>query len=378
MKPGSEAELAEAIGSATDPLVIIGGGTKPIGTPVEGESLSVSGIAGIRRYEPQALTLVAGAGTPVAEINHELARHKQMLAFEPMDCRDLLGTDGEPTIGGIVAANMSGPRRVQTGACRDYLLGVRFIDGSGRVIRNGGRVMKNVTGYDLVRLLAGSHGTLGVLTEIALKVLPRPEAAGVLLLTGLTDQDAVRCLEAALTSPFEVTGAAHTPRGLDGDPVTMIRVEGFEDSVRYRCFRLRDLLREFGDIDLETGAERIAAGWKWVRDVECFGDEKGDVWRISTKPGDAPSLVENLRRQTEVAVLYDWGGGLVWIKTEAGTDLREGCGDIDGHATLIRASVADRLRLGVFHPQPDRLRRISLGLKAKFDPRGILNPGLMN
>ncbi len=377
MIPADESELREAIASAQGPLVIAGGGTRPVGKPLQGTALTVSGLAGIRQYEPQALTLVAGAGTPLSAIEAELACTRQRLAFEPMDHRGLLGSEGVPTVGGVVAANVSGPRRVQAGACRDYLLGVRFVDGAGTVIKNGGRVMKNVTGYDLVRLMAGSYGTLGVLTEVAFKVLPEPECRSVLLIYGLSDDAAVRSMSAALTSPFEVTGAAHTPSGLDGDPVTMIRVEGFEDSVSYRTAQLRDRLAGAGDICIETDPQNTANGWRWVRDVESFHGLPGDVWRLSLKPSDAPGLVDRIRKQCEVRILYDWGGGLVWACVAEGTDLRQLCGPFAGHATLVRAKSDVRSRLPVFHPQPAPLNRIADALRAKFDPRQILNPGLM-
>src|SRR6056297_3701988 len=204
LAPASEAELAEIVAKTSEPLRVIGGGTRPIGVPVNAQPLTTSGLSGVELYEPGALTLVVKAGTPVAEVERTLAAEGQRLAFEPMDHRGLLATTGEPTIGGVFAANVSGPRRIQTGAARDFLLGVRFVDGTGQVIRNGGRVMKNVTGYDLVKLLAGSRGTLGVLTEVALKVLPRPEAQRTLVLHDLSDDDAIGCLAAGMASPFEV------------------------------------------------------------------------------------------------------------------------------------------------------------------------------
>lgn len=373
MKPENETALAEILKRADAPLRIVGGGTRPIGT-VTGQELSTAGLSGIRLYEPGAMTIVAGAGTPLSTLNDALAEGKQRLAFEPMDHRGLLGTTGEPTIGGVVAGNVSGPRRIQVGACRDALLGVRFVDGTGRLLKNGGRVMKNVTGYDLVKLMAGSWGTLGVLTEVSLKVLPVPEAVGVVLIKGLRDQEAVRALSMALGSPFDVTGAAHTPCGIDGAPVTMIRVEGFTDSVAYRTERLQSLLAEFGRSTVETDPERTAAGWKWVRDVEAFHGQAGDVWRFSVKPSEGPELTTQLAHQwPEAQVLYDWGGGLVWALLPKGVDAR--LPGLQGHATLIRASETPGAR--TFHPEPAPLAVLSAGLRAKFDPKGILNPGMM-
>lgn len=375
MTPQTETDLAEIIRAAEAPLSIRGGGTRPIGHPVEGEVLSASAISGIELYEPGALTLVARAGTPLSEIEAVLEDEGQRLAFEPMDHRGLLGTTGTPTIGGVVAANVSGPRRIQVGAARDFLLGVRFVDGRGEVIRNGGRVMKNVTGYDLVKLMAGSYGTLGVMTEVSLKVLPMTQATGVLLFEGLQDDVAVRVLSRALGSPFEVTGAAHAQRGVDGAPVTMIRLEGSEASVAYRARRLRAELAEFGDSIVMTDQDKIAEDWAWVRDVAPFHGREGHVWRLSVKPGDAPGLVALL---PGVEALYDWGGGLIWLLCPPGAGL-DGAAiravlaqSGGGHATLIRG-----LDANVFQPMSVPVAALQEGLRLKFDPKGWLNPGLM-
>jgi glycolate oxidase FAD binding subunit len=369
----SEAEIAEAVKSAKGPLRIIGGGTRSIGRPVTGEALPVSGLTGITLYEPGALTLVAKAGTPLAEIEATLAGENQRLAFEPIDYRPLLGTEGTPTIGGAIAANASGPRRIAVGAARDHMLGVRYVDGTGNVIKNGGRVMKNVTGYDLVKLMTGSWGTLGVLTEISIKVLPAVDFEASLILHGLTTEDAVRAMSDALGSPFEVTGAAHMALA-DDLPSTMLRLEGFENSVRYRLSALKDRLAKFGDMS-DVEGEPSRAAWRRIRDAEMFAGWSGDVWRVSTRPSDGPALIGRMGK--ECHTMLDWGGGLIWVLAPDGTDLRKTLGSFSGHATLIRASDTTRIALPVFHPEPAPVAQLSAGLRAKFDPKGILNPGLM-
>lgn len=369
MTPTTESELAEMVATASGPLAIMGGGTR--GVSVQGAELSLSGLRGIDLYEPGSLTIVAAAGTSMAEIKAVLAEENQRLAFEPMDHRGLLGTTGEPTIGGVVAANVSGPRRIQTGACRDFLLGVRFVDSTGTAIKNGGRVMKNVTGYDLVKLLAGSWGTLGVLSQVSLKVLPKSETQITVMIRGLNVQDAVGAMSAALGSPFEVTGAAFCP---DENATVMIRVEGFEPSVVYRASRISDLLKGIGEVSQTSDAETSATIWNAIRDVNEFHAAPGDVWRLSVKPSDAPVISERLQAD---GLLFDWGGGLIWARVKEGTDLRARLGSFGGHATLVRASVESKQRLGAFQPQPAPLEAISAGLRTRFDPRGIFNQGLM-
>ena len=375
MKPVDESQLAEAVASAKGSLRIQGSGTRGVGGPRPGEVLSVAGLSGISLYEPGALTIVAQAGTPLAEIEAALDAEGQRLAFEPMDHRVLLGTKGVPTIGGVVAGNVSGPRRVAVGACRDFLLGVRFVDGMGRIIKNGGRVMKNVTGYDLVKLMAGSFGTLGVLSEVSLKVLPQPETAASLMLywkaDTSTDADAVKAMSVALNSPFEVTGAAHMQQSDQGCPVTVIRIEGLQASVTYRLKKLQELLAGFGDVDLLNDPDEVAALWLSIRDVQAWRGADQDIWRLSVKPSDAPDIVGWMPEGTRI--FYDWGGGLIWAACEAGTELRTKIGGFKGHATLVRGRAnGDR-----FQPEPPAIAAISQKLRAKFDPKGILNPGLM-
>jgi glycolate oxidase FAD binding subunit len=365
----SEAALAEAIKSANGPLSIRGGGTR--GIEVEGAALSAAGLRGVTLYEPGALTLVAQAGTPISEIDALLQGENQRLAFEPMDHRSLMATSGEPTLGGVIAGNVSGPRRIQGGAARDYALGVRFVDGAGTVIKNGGRVMKNVTGYDLVKLMCGSHGTLGVLTEVALKVLPRPETQATLVLHGLSDEAALSAMATAMRSPFEVTGAAHGVGLAESGATTLLRIEGFETSVTYRIEALKNLLSSVG-ADMSV-ADASASGpiWEKLRDVGAFAGREGDVWRVSCKATDAGELAA---RSGALEWFFDWAGGLIWLLAKPGADLRAGLGNFDGHATRVRGTQGPVPR---FHPEAPGVARLSAGLRARFDPRGILNSGLM-
>jgi glycolate oxidase FAD binding subunit len=385
-RPDSEAELAELIRATNAPLSIHGGGTR--GFSVDGAPLDTTGLHGINLYEPGALTMVVGAGTPLQEIDTILAEKGQRLAFEPMDHRTLLGTQGEPTIGGIAAANISGPRRLQAGAARDHMLGVRFVSGTGEVIKNGGRVMKNVTGYDLVKLMAGSYGTLGVLTEVSLKVQAIPQAEATLVLRGQTIGDAIADLSRAMGTPFDVSGAAYVGMEIvENAALRLIRVEGMAGSVAYRAERLKDLLG--ADEVLEDEASREL--WARIRDVRDFAPDRADrdgntdnaIWRISVAPSAAPAIHSALveARLTHAAVC-DWSGGLIWLRTpltgDAGAQvIRDVIGRHGGHATLIRGKTALSQDVPVFHPQTAVLEKIAAGLRQKFDPKGILNAGLM-
>jgi glycolate oxidase FAD binding subunit len=355
-----ESEISEAIRGASGPLAITGGGTR--GALRGGERLSTAGMTGISLYEPGALTLVVRAGTPVAEVEAVLAGERQRLAFEVPDMRGILGREGVSTIGGVVAANASGPRRIQAGACRDSLLGVRFVDGRGEVIKNGGRVMKNVTGYDLVKLMAGSWGTLGVLTEVSFRVQAVPEAEATVVVPVADAVAGVAVLSRALGSPFDVTGAAWDGRAL-------VRIEGMAGSVTYRAQALQALIG--GEI-VNEGASAVL--WRAVRDVEVLQGVTGALWRVSVKPSDGPRVLATLG---DVPALLDWGGGLLWcvLADDVATSLalRETVGRLGGHATRLRgaADVPD------FHPEMAPVAALSRALRQQFDPRGIFNPGLM-
>lgn len=359
MRPVTEADLAEAVAGATAPLMVRGGGTRMLGHAV-GEVLETSGLSGVELYEPGALTLVVRAGTPLAEVETVLAGDRQRLAFEPPDLRGLLGREGVSTIGGVLAANASGPRRVQTGAARDAALGVRFVDGTGTVVKNGGRVMKNVTGYDLVKLMAGSRGTLGVLTEVSFKVQALPEAEATLIVEGLGDEAGLASLRMALGSPFDVSGAArHSGRSL-------VRVEGMAGSVAYRLGQLRK--RTGGDVTVAEG-EASARLWREVRDVVPLQGKPGEVWRIATLPTAAAGIVAGL----EGEALWDWGGGLIWLLLDHGRGAEVAATVAGkGHATLVKGQGGP-----VFPREAPEVAALVAGLKGRFDPRGILNAGMM-
>jgi len=386
--PTDEAELAVAVGDAAakrTPLAVEGGGTRRgLGRPTQtSATLSTAGLTGVTLYEPAELVISARAGTPLETVESLLANRNQRLAFEPIDHRAILASAGAPTIGAVAAANLSGPRRIQVGAARDSLIGLRVVTGRGDVVKSGGRVMKNVTGYDLVKFLAGSYGTLGVFSEVTFKVAPIPETETTIVIGGLDDQTAVKALSAALASPWSVTGAAHLPPFEHEIARTLIRIEGFNASVRERRDKLVTALASFGR------AEAVPAGasssiWKAVRDLAALGAPKRSVvWRVSVKPSDGPTLVAELRRTLPCRVLYDWGGGLVWIAANDTGDgagamvVREAVARIGGHATLIRAADHVRLSVDVFEPQAPAVMDLSRRIKATFDPEGILNPGRM-
>ena len=359
MRPVTEAELAEAVAGASGPLLVCGGGTRTLGH-AEGAVLETGGLTGVELYEPGAVTLVVKAGTPLAEVERVLAGERQRLAFEVPDMRGLLGREGVSTIGGVLAANATGPRRVQAGAARDAALGVRFVDGIGSVVKNGGRVMKNVTGYDLVKLLAGSRGTLGVLSEVSFKVQALPEAQATLIVEGFGDEAGLAALRSALGSPFDVSGAArHSGRSL-------IRVEGMAGSVAYRAGQLRE--RVGGDVAVVEG-DASAKLWREVRDVVPLQGKPGEVWRIATLPTVAAEVVARSGGEA----LWDWGGGLIWLLAEPGQGAEVAAAVAGrGHATLVKGEGGP-----VFPPEGPDVAALVAGLKAKFDPRGILNRGMM-
>ncbi len=387
-RPKDETELAAIIGDAfarEEPLELVAGGSKRgLGRPLQlPHTLDLSGFSGIRNYEPEELVLTAGASTPMAEIEAALAEKRQMLAFEPGDWRKLLGSEAaRPTLGGAIAANLSGPRRIRQGAARDHFLGFHGVSGRGEAFKAGGRVVKNVTGYDLPKLMAGSFGTLAALTEVTLKVLPCPEATRTLAILGLDDEAARRAMSVALKSSHEVSGAAHLPAGASAaGPRTLLRLEGPAPSVAARAAALRQELAEFGAIErLDDAASHEL--WRSVRDVLPVAAPGAAVWRVSVAPTEGPALAARVAMAHETRHFFDWGGGLVWLAVTGADDggaetIRGAFARAGGHATLIRAPDALRTAVPPFEPQAAPLAALSGRVKTQFDPRRILNRGRM-
>ncbi|MBS7544577.1 FAD-binding protein [Ancylobacter oerskovii] len=400
LRPRDEAEVVETVRWAVSDgrtLDVAGTGTKrALGRHIQTDAtLDLSALTGVTLYEPAELVLSARAGTPVAEIEALLAASSQMMAFEPMDYGPLLGRPrGEGTLGGLMATNLAGPRRPFAGAARDHALGVRAVSGRGEAFKAGGRVVKNVTGYDLPRGLSGSYGTLAAFTELTIKVLPRPETLETLLIYGLDDATAAKAMSAAVGSYYDVSGAAHVPfalagripaLALAGTSVTALRLEGVPPSIRHRREKLEGLLGGFGGLG-HLEAEASAALWAALRDVEPFaGDLARAVWRVSTAPMAAAAIGATVV-QAGGACFYDWAGGLIWIEMPdadpraelvRGAVAKAGGQKSGGHATLVRADAAARAALDVFQPLDPVTGALVKRMKDGFDPSRVLSPGRM-
>jgi glycolate oxidase FAD binding subunit len=400
--PADLDELRDAIGEALamdEPLEVLAGGSKRgLGRPLQlPRMLDLSRLAGIRDYQPSELVLTAGAATPIEEIDAALAEARQMLAFEPPDLGALFALPpavaGRRTLGGALACNLSGPRRIKSGAARDHFLGFRGVSGRGEVFKAGGRVVKNVTGYDLCKLMAGSFGTLAALEEVTVKVLPQPEAISTVMLCGLDALAAVRILNRALASPHEVSGAVYIPAPTAGlmsisgsSAVAALRIEGPYPSV---IFRREQLLAELGS-DCEASSldeEASIAFWRAIRDVlPLAGSGDRAMWRVSIAPSRGGELGEALARRLDTSWYLDWAGGVVWAAIAGAEDggaavirdaIRGADGRGTGHATLIKGSPELRRSVSVFEPQPPPLKALVRRIKESFDPRRILNPGRM-
>ncbi|GAB5467428.1 MAG: FAD-binding protein [Rhodospirillales bacterium] len=397
--PQDEAGLSEALTKASTegrPLELLGRGSKrAYGRPLQvADSLSLAAFSGVTLYEPEELVLSAGAATPMAEIEELLEESGQMLAFEPADLGPLL--DGKShaqrgdSLGGVIACNLSGPRRPKAGAARDHVLGMKGVTGEGACFKTGGRVVKNVTGYDLCKLLSGSFGTLAAITEITVKVLPRPEKTRTLLYHGLDAAAANRLFTKALGSAYDVSGAAFLPAAVAGASavdlisgagrsVAALRLEGPAPSVMARQAGLTAYLAELAEPVEELHAQRSRTFWREVRDCLPFAQRSTvAVWRLSLPPAAAAAALADLA-PGEGDFFLDWGGGQLWLACPESTPEPDGLAAlldrIGGHATLVRASESLRASLPVFMPQPAALSALAGRIKQSMDPKSVLNPG---
>ena len=391
-------EVVRAAIASEQPLEIIGHGSKRrIGQPMATNALlDLSALNAVTSYEPNELITTVQAGAPLADVQSLIDSRNQQFAFEPINTSALLGTPNLGTIGGMIGAGLAGPRRIKAGGARDHLLGAHGVSGFGDSFKAGGRVVKNVTGYDLCKLLAGSWGTLAVMTEVTLKVMPKPESERTLVLRGLDAVAANRAMTAALGSPFDVSGAAHVPNSafraegsglgdlaVQREGLTLLRLEGISASAAHRAAGLGKALAPFGTAEVLQDAAS-AALWSSIRDVEPLsaGGALGawPVWRIVCPPASGGALGERLARDTGGDVIYDWGGGLIWAALPPKPDaqaalVRQRVNAVGGHATLLRASDEVRRNVDVFHPQAAGLANLSERVRQSFDPKSILNRG---
>jgi len=378
-RPKSAAEVLELVadaGAAGRSLEIVGGGTKRSMGAVRAADavLSLAKLDKVLDYAPEELVLTAQPGAKLADLERLVAAEGQMLPFEPPHLTGLLGAKGDPTLGGALAANLSGPRRIRAGAARDHFLGFEAVTGRGEAMKAGGKVVKNVTGYDLSKLMAGSWGTLAVLTEVTIKVLPAARTELTLLLFGLEDRQACAAMAKAMNAPVELSGAAHLPAAtaarapLKGEmAVTALRLEGFEASVATRAEGLAVALQAFGRC-ARVDAEHSRDFWVQVREVEAFHRGKGPLWRISVPPASGWRVANALSGEA----LYDWAGGLVWLLSDDDpAKVRGAVRALGGHATCYRGHAP------AFEPLGGPLAALSARVKAAFDPKGVLNPGRM-
>ena len=400
LRPENAGQLRDALRWAAaeeQPLAVAGTGSKAaLGRPTNVSArLELAGLSGITNYEPEELVLTANAGTPIAEVREALDEHGQVLGFDPPDYSALLGGRGSGTLGGVIATNLSGPGRIRVGAARDHLLGFAGVSGRGESFKSGGRVVKNVTGYDLGKVIAGSFGTLAALEEVSIKVMPKPEKVRTIVLLGLDEAAATAALRDCANSTFEPSGLAHLPEDIAaqssisyvaqaGTSVTAVRLEGPAASVLERAAKLRALYDARGASE-ELHGHNSAAFWAEVRDALPFtrGAHAGcQVWRLSVPPAAGSEVAAKLRQGAKGACYFDWAGGLIWLAIDPRDDaahdtVRAAIGETGGHATLIRAAEEVRARVPVFQPEPAPLAALTMRLKEAFDPRRVLNPGRM-
>jgi glycolate oxidase FAD binding subunit len=369
-----EDELADAIADAVrtgERIELRGGGSKAaVGAPRDARVLGVAGFTGVVDYDPAELVLTVRPGTPLADVQALVGERGQMLAFDPFDHAALLG-GASATIGGVVAAGVAGSLRLSQGGARDHLLGFRAVSGRGEAFVAGAKVVKNVTGYDLPKLAAGSWGRLFAMTELTLKVLPRPPVAVTVVVDGLGVSAAVRLMAVAMGSQAEVAAAAHQPATGDQPSRTGLRLLGFGPSVRARVAMLEALL---GTATTALADDDDAAFWHELRTLSALPSEP-PLWRVNVPPTAGPSIVAALE-PLGARWLMDWAGGLIWVAFNGdAADIRAAAERAGGHASLVRASEAVRAAVPTLHPQSAGIVALEKRVRGAFDPAGVFETG---
>lgn len=417
LRPDTEQQARDLITWAAQnggTVDLCGQGTKRgYGRPVEADHrLDLSGLTGIVSYAPAELVITVKTGTPVRDVRAALTEAGQHFAFEPLVIAPLYAAAAwqttpmapeteapEGTIGGMVASNLAGARRLVAGGVRDHLLGVRGINGHGIAFKAGGTVVKNVTGFDLCKLMAGSWGTLAAMTKVSLKVLPAPPETRTLLVHGLSPAAAVETMAQMLGSPVDLSGAVHlsapllAAAGKDtaAPSVTAFRIDGHGPSVAARSQALRARLQAVGDVE-ETEGTPATLWWDDLRQMKAQAAVRPHiVWRLSVPPSHAPALITRLERDFPGVCLLDWGGGLIWWAIPAVGGAAKGWPDGGvavvraamrdlgggGHATLVLAPREIRAAVEVFPPQAAALAGLTERIRQTFDPCGVFSPGRM-
>lgn len=398
-QPRDEQDLSSFIERAHNnrvPVEIRGSGSKAaIGRPVQVKhALSSLNISGILFYEPRERVMSAKAGTPLKFIEETLAYNGQMLPFEPVNFAMINQKPEEQgTIGGVFASHVDGSRRILAGSAQDHFLGMNAVNGMGKRFKAGGRVMKNVAGYDICRSVAGSWGTLVIMTDVTFRVMPKPETTKTLIFYDLLDVLAIELMGKAMKTPYEISGAAHLPSSLvsnltdsdlntRGKAITALRLENFSYAVSNRLDKLQEILGSFAAMDI-LDKDKSLTFWSDVRNLNFFKSSDAPFWRITTAPSKAVEIVASIRaHHPECVAAYDWAGGLIWLLTPYRADA--GASEVhrtvlnrSGNATLMRGSSELRNSTYVFQPLERNMKALVKKVKHAFDPAGILNPGKM-
>mgnify|MGYP000958514239 FL=1 len=395
-KPNSREEIAEIIKNCYKkniPLEINGTKSKnKIGRNFQSEkTLDLSGYSGIIEYKPEELYIKVKAGTPLKEILEAIDKNNQQLAFEPIDFGFLFeGKSNGGTIGGVVACNFAGPRRFKVGSARDHVLGFQGINGKGEIIKSGGTVVKNVTGYDLCKLVSGSYGTLTVLTELSIKVLPKSESSKTLIINNPFLKKAIEYLGIALSSSTDPSGGVFYPERFENNFVfndlihkgalTAIRIEGPINSVDQRIGRL---VKELSLLENEYSVLdnfQTDLFWSKTRNLEVYSNLKNNLLRVIVPVSETLNVIQKLKKY-EVNYFIDWGGNLIWLELETISlkilrEIKEITQEHSGYFTIIKLEEDLKASADIFTIDPIKYK-ISEKIKKSFDPKRIFNPGKM-